>query len=342
MRINLLILVILHSLFSGLVSAQVLTKVHHLPLTNDSLYAYKLPHIEMNDSGKNGIWDVSHLSLDSATIVDICYFAPTKTNTTSIGMHRERSNYYYNIMNDTLWMTGYESSQMTMRFDNSIPVVSFPFTYGNSISRAFEGSGQYCHTLPVRINGLLEIKADAVGSLVLPGMTIDSVLRVHTQIKYKDKSEKHYLVQEDSYQWYSLYCRYPLLETKKVQSFNGNDTILFAATYYYPQEQENIPYRKNIITKAESIKADSLVSNIHFMPNPVFSDVQIKYSLVHSARVYISLHYNGGLTTYQTPINQEQAGNHSVSVNMSGMPTGSYVVYIHADNIVASGSLLKL
>lgn len=87
---------------------------------------------------------------------------------------------------------------------------------------------------------------------------------------------------------------------------------------------------------------DSLITNIQFTPNPVYNNVQIKYSLAKSAKVYISLHYDGGLTTYQTPYRQEDEGDHSISLNMSGMPTGSYVIYIHADDLVASGSLIKL
>lgn len=328
--------------FSMTLSAQELNMQKHLPYVTDTLWAYKLPYTELNDSSKNCMWDVSRLSLDSATIIDICYFAPNVTNVATIGMYRERSNYYYNVKNDTLWMTGYESSQVTMHFDTSLPIISFPFAYGDSISWDFEGSGQYCHTMPIRIKGLLKIKADAIGELALPGVLIDSVLRIHTQVKYKEKSEKHYLAQEDSYQWYSPYCRYPLLETRKVQTFNGKDTILFATTYYYPQEQENLPTPSNI-NKQENVWAkDSLISNVAYLPNPVYSDLYVHFSLARDAQVFVSLHYNGGTTTYQTPLQQKTSGEYTIHVPTAGLPIGNYVVYIHADDMVVSGNIIKL
>ena len=132
-----------------------------------------------------------------------------------------------------------------------------------------------------------------------------------------------------------------MFETTHVQTINGNDTVSFASSYYLPQEEDMQELRRE---EQDSLveQTDSLITDVTYLPNPVCSDLQIHYSLVRSAKVYISLHYNGGATTYQTPVRQEEEGHHSVPINMAGLPVGTYVVYIHADDIVVSGNIIKL
>ena len=128
-----------------------------------------------------------------------------------------------------------------------------------------------------------------------------------------------------------------------IQTIHNQDTVILASAYLYQQEQEDIPaYNPRREDESELLAADGLVTNVSYSPNPVYRDVQIKYELAQPAMVYISLHYNGGATTYQTTLHQEEAGEHILPVNMSGMPIGTYVVYIHANDIVVSGNLIKL
>lgn len=322
--------------------AQHLT-LFHIPLTTDSLYGYKMPYVAVADTGKNCVWDFSNLSMDSAEIIEVNYFAPT-TDTMHIGLHREKANYYYYCHQDTLWQTGYETSRTHVQYPVPIPMLRFPFEYGDTIKGKVLGNGQYCHLLPIHTYGIYTVKADATGRLLLPGMTIDSVLRLHTIIQYQESERRNTTIQEERYLWYSPYCRYPLLETVLINTMRGNDTVSFSSTYYYPQEQEDDPSLDFLKQEddLEQTTMDSIVTNVGYLPNPVYSDVQIRYTLSRSAQVYISLHYNGGVTTYQTPVHREEEGSHVVSVNMSGIPIGSYVVYIHADEEVVSGSLIKL
>ena len=195
---------------------------------------------------------------------------------------------------------------------------------------------------PLNTEGPIRVQVDGAGQLITPDDTIQKALRVRSQMQYSEKMHPLNSVQEERLAWYSPYCRYPLLESVTVQTIKKNDTVSFRSTYYYPQEQDEELRKRDQEEELANAAMDSLVSNIRFMPNPVYNDVQIKYDLARPAKVYISMHYNGGLTTYQTPVRQEEEGEHATEVNMSGMPIGSYVVYIHADDIVVSGSLIKL
>lgn len=293
----------------------------------------------MTDSGRNCVWDFSNLTTADAETIDLDYFVSTNM---SIGLHREHANYYFKAVHDTLWAQGYETSRTRVEYNSLLSWLCFPLGYGDTLSGTFSGKEQYCHIMPLTIEGERFLKADATGQLLLPDMAVDTALRVYSKMIIREDSLTQ--VQDERYQWYSPYCRYPLFETVHVRSIKGNDTVSLASSYYFLQEQDDRPARVRFEEQAEDFweETDSLITEVTYLPNPVYTDLRINYSLVRSAQVYISLHYNGGLTTYQTPIHNEEEGSHSVPVNMAGMPMGTYVVYIHANDHVVSGNIVKL
>ena len=320
--------------------AQRLTAEHHLPYTTDSLSAYKFPYIAITDSGKNCTWDFANLPMDSAIYVDVNYYAPA-IDTTHIGLHREQANYYYEYKHDTLWMMGYETSHTHVRYDNPVPYMRFPMVYGDSVCAAFSGKGRYCHTFSFSVEGESKVYVDAVGQLILPDMVVDSVLRVWFRKRYRATMYHQNDVDEEHYLWFSPYGHHPIFETIRIQTISGQDSGLFASSYYFPTDEDlSIPLRVPKDTFNEPV--DSLVTDVRYMPNPVYTDLQVQYTLMRSAHVYISVHYNGGASIYQTPAKYKEEGTHSISIPMGGMPVGNYVVYIHADNTVVSGDIIKL
>ncbi len=320
--------------------AQILTAERHIPYTTDSVLAYKLPYIAIADSGRNCMWNLANLPMDSAKYIDVNYFAPT-ADTTHIGLHREQVNYYYEYKHDTLWMMGHETSHTHVRYDNSIPFLRFPMAYGDSVCAAFSGEGRYCHTHSFSVEGKSKVHVDAVGQLILPDMVIDSVLRVCARKRYSATMHYQSDVEEEHYLLFSPYGHYPLFETIRIQTVTGQDSGLFASSYYFLTDDDlSILRRFPKDTLNEPI--DSLITNVQYMPNPVSTDLQVQYTLMKSAHVYISVHYNGGISTYQTPVRYEDEGTHRVYIPMGGIPIGNYIVYIHADNMVVSGDVIKL
>ena len=336
------------SLFAGVVlwlsaisvSGQVLTTEGHTPCPSDSLLTYKLPYVNVTDSGRNCIWDFSDLPLDSAELITMDYFTPIG-DTTLIGLHREHVNLYYRCTQDTLWWYGYETAKTDIRYSSPALLFPFPFSFGDSIKKTFTGKGQYCHFVPLSVEGTRMLKADATGCLILLKDTVDSVLRIHSVTQYREKQMRN-LIQEDCYQWYSPYCRYPLFETVSLCTIQRDDTISYTSSYIFPKELERTSTHNTRQRNDSEQDTDFLITDVNYLPNPVYSDLQIKYSLIRPAQVSISLHYNGGATTYQTPVMYEVEGEHSQSVNMAGLPTGIYVVYIQADDTVVSGNIIKL
>lgn len=328
-------------LFPSVLSSQILTYEGHKPCRTDSMLVYKLPYIAVTDSGEHCIWNFSNFPIDSAELLEIDYYA-SSPDTGYLGLHREQANLYYRTEQDTLWQTGYETSLTHVKYSRPMALMKYPFEYGDTIRSQYMGEGQYCHLKPISIEGSNTIYADAIGKLVLPEITIDTALRVHSHKRYREIKQMHGYIEESRYYWYSPYCRYPLLETVQIQTITNEDTVPnYSASYYFPQEEAS-HIRK---MKPDSIiddQMDSIVTDIAYLPNPVYTDIHITYTLIREANVYISLHYNGGTTTYQTPIHHEEEGFHSIQISMAGLQSGAYVVYIHADDTVVSGNLIKL
>ena len=324
------------------ISAQVLTAERQMPCLRDSFEVYKMPYTAVGDSGRNCVWDFSNLPVDSAEVISLDYYATSLTDTMHIGLHREHANYYYHYAKDTLWLTGFETSRTRVHYNEPVPWLRYPFAYGDSVIAPLLGTGQYCHRIPLSVEGKTIVRADACGRLLLPDMSVDSVLRVHSTMQYVERLQGKSQIQEDRYQWYSATCRYPVLDFVQTRAVTDADTVFSRFTYYFPQEQENVRLHEEDPKADAAVSTDSLITNVIYMPNPVQTTLDIHYTLTQDAQVYVSLHYNGGISTYQTSKRKEEAGNHSVSVNMSGMPIGNYVVYIHADDTVASGNILKI
>ena len=91
-------------LFPICLPAQELTMELHKPLCSDSLWAYKLPYVQVTDTGRNCVWDFSDISTDTAEVIDIHYYCLSDTDSTLIGLHREHAHYYYDVAQDTLWL----------------------------------------------------------------------------------------------------------------------------------------------------------------------------------------------------------------------------------------------
>lgn len=320
--------------------SQVLKAERHRPLPTDSFVVYKLPYIQVNDTGHNCIWDFSDLPMDSAEVLDVNYFS-VHGDTSHIGVHREHANYYYHLQEDTLWLTGCENSRTHVRYSTPIVWMSFPMGLSDSISGRFAGRGQYCHFMPINMEGTYTTRVDALGRLILPDIEIEQALLIHAQSEILDAKHSYHKIQEDRHMWYSPYCRYPLVETIYIQTINHDDTISFSASYYNPQEQEVVSEESEEIIENLMDSVDNLITNVSYLPNPVHRDLNVSYSLSRSANVYISVHYNGGVSSFQTPIHIEDEGEHVTSINMSGLPIGGYVVYIHADDAVVSGNIIK-
>ncbi len=170
----------------------------------------------------------------------------------------------YNPSGDSLLVWGYENPGI--RIENSLPEVwlRYPLAFKDKFSSYFCGNGLFYEQTDVTVMGLLEVEADAYGTMILPGGdSLQNVLRVtslKTQLDdrqplvYKNiKKEKS---TEDSVKialkknkdkiytevirWYAEGYRYPVFETWKTytdkQGKRSDENYL--AFVYRPEWQQ--------------------------------------------------------------------------------------------------------
>ena len=334
--------------------AQVITWQNQAPFTTDSLTAYYLPYQEAGDKGTDCMWDFSTLPEKNETVYFDSYLKqsletnPAQSGDTSLFFtHREHTNYNYH--KDTLGVSllGYQTSSHIVRLKEPLPVIRFPFVYGDSITCHFIGTGEYNHLRTFRIDGTSETKYDAKGRLLLPDFQTDSAMRIHTHRHYTESLHRETEFVVDKYQWYVSQCRYPLLESVKILTIRRGDTVTFAKSYYIPQEVEEDKGGTRMTEETEHDSetenaAERIFTNATYLPNPVFSDLHISYTLTCDAEVYFSIHYNGGIAMYATPRHNRQAGDYEETIDMQGYPTGTYVLYVHVNDMIISKPIIKI
>ena len=323
------------------IQAQALSKEIHSLVPTDSLIVYCQPYIAVEDSGENCYWDFSSAVLINPIFVNFCERKINQSSSDSfVGVHFKHYNAYLYEKQDTIFMMGYENAQISVNFLQSEKILIFPFQYGDTLISIIRGGGEYCHLLPISIEGTTTTIADATGTLILPEDTIYNILRIHQRRTYREIVRQSSFVTEDTYYWYSERCRYPLYVAQRLCTEQKTDTIVFETAYYFPQElteemriDDSIPQTKANI--------DSVYTEATYLPNPVQDNLMITYRLTRDASVSFSLHGNGGLLFTHTPTRQEEAGRHTTTINMSSYPIGTYILYIHVDDVVQSQTIIK-
>lgn len=323
-----------------------LTTATHVPVASDSLIVYQIPYRAITDSGDNCVWDFSRPAQPPIErYAD--FYQPIPNDTKYIAKHFYGANRYYHLSADTLFITGYETPTFAIRYTVPEKQMVFPFHYGDSIHSTFAGMGEYAHRTTFAVNGYTTIHADAVGKLMLPTITIDTTLRIHTTRCYTAAERDTAIITTDIYQWFSPLSRYPLLETVCERTTTRNDsTGITLAFYHEPVEldtqHESDTHPIEMQPQDTTDDANTVFTNASFLPNPVHDILHISYTLSRDAQIFFSVHYSGGTCFHQSAPAQQTAGDHHEIIDMTAFPTGNYVLYIHVDDTILSQPVIKL
>lgn len=97
-----------------------------------------------------------------------------------------------------------------------------------------------------------------------------------------------------------------------------------------------IPENQETLQGAEAVFTEATM-----FPNPVVSNLYINYKLTRSAQIWFSVHNNAGIPVRQTTPKNMQAGYNYMIINMSNTLTGTYIVYVHVDDMVLQRVVVK-
>lgn len=283
-------------------------------------------------------WDYSNLE----TVNETQYLRFPSINEDLIDCHSSHAHYYLMSIFDTVSMMGFENPILRAEFAKNEKLFKYPISQCDSFYNEFEILGSYCHSIPSHVLCRSTSSIDGIGSLILPQGGFDSVSCVHvTRTFYRDQFNVPFLY-NNLYLWFLRNSREPVFSS---ELFCDSVHQIASATYIWGEPTPNFVANQPFASQkkiGQDLVSDTLISNASFLPNPFVSDLQIQYNLGRKANVYYSVHYEGGLLVYKSPSTLESVGEHNVSLYLGSLPSATYVVYIHAENTVCSGVVIKL
>ena len=321
----------------------------------DNIVKQQIEFKDPGSSGKGLIWDFSAIQPINEEY-SLQYFLPDKSDSLRLCGMEHHTLYYYRQQKDSLQATGFENSTTLMKYKVPELRMHYPFIYGDTLFSTFEGTGEYCHRIPLAVKGYTRVIADAEGELKLPEFeTVKKALRVRTLRHYTETGKDNLEMTLDTYSWYASGIRYPVFESVKTTlSKKGdrkdekgeslNDTTVFTTSFYYPPEKQTSQVQTDPIpaeTKDALLGAAAVFTEAQLMPNPVVDNLSITFKLTRAAKVWFTVHNNTGIPLCQTSPENLSEGYNSSNVPMGSLITGVYSLYVHVDDMVMRMNVVK-
>lgn len=161
-------------------------------------------------------------------------------DTTLFAGIEHQTAYFYKETGDSLQMYRYKNRTVRMEYAHPECRLRYPFQYGDTIQGTFSASGYYSQKIPLKLDGDIQIKADAWGMLVIPsGDTIRQILRVHTLrnclLKTGTDSTRIF---HDAYAWYARGYRYPVFESITTRQEKDSTRNHMQISFLYSPESQ--------------------------------------------------------------------------------------------------------
>ena len=334
----------------------------------DSLAMTLVDGVVPGDAGRNVVWDYSNARKWRLHTLQYKLMGDT------LSAHEGGTSWHTVINGDTLLLTGFENRHTLMEYDEPLPLLRYPFSFGDSIGGSFHGIGKWCDRTFMHIWGDGVTRADAKGTLILPsGDTLRHVLRLHSVRRtwhisydtiYTWSALREFVRQEeriglemaisktapivtDNYVWYAPGWRYPVLRMETATDAIGTR---MTALLYPPASQGELDYD---MENDQSRRQMAMRGGVGFAgdkrddpPNAITSHaigydasngiVNLTFSLSRPALVSLLLSDVAGVTWRSTEKSYDGDGTYTLSLSCSGIPHGQYALRIICGNDIIS------
>jgi len=214
---------------------QTLTYEQNAFCTDDEIEKQEVNYVSPLEGGKDLLWDYRNI-IPLADISNEVILSDTAQN---FLFYDGFCSYRYNASSEGLYCLGYDAPNLRVNYLLVDTLLTYPFSYGDSISSLLYGEGIYSDNLYMAVYGKTYRKADAAGKLLVPEKdTLHHVLRIHehallsqalshsnhilksgnVSVSYADSILLHLDNDSlkwciDTYSWYVEGYRYPVFRT---------------------------------------------------------------------------------------------------------------------------------
>ena len=239
-------------------SAQTVTKPLNGYRSGDAITRLRMPYSEPGSKGDNCVWEFDN----SVSNAKECKLS-VNVDSNAVTCLENHNLYHYSMKGDSLVSHGFENRTTRLDYMSGLPVLKYPFAYGDSIGGYYCGKGVYSDRLALYVWGKSYTVADGKGVLVCGNDTLRNILRTHQHVEFRRKtpivSQSNGFVlydnadsikaamdsisagmTEDRYRWYMAGYRYPVMESISYCRLTADGTEPYSSmTYMFlPDEQK--------------------------------------------------------------------------------------------------------
>ncbi len=329
-------------------SQYVLTYKDNALLKGDAILSKDVQFVDPGSPGLNQIWDFSRIitkgTENSNSILPVPAEKREGLGEYNILLKDSGHDYYMYLTATNLTEKGYTSKDFTMVYSDPLLKMVYPFAYGDSFTDKYAGSAAYMGTSKVEISGDNTVSADALGTLILPGLTLTNTLRVKAEkagleVNTCSTNVLRFL----KYSWYAPGYRYPVLviSTTEIRT-NGTEPVITKSAVLNVQQAENTVTLTGITEPQPQPANDNAVS---VYPNPFNDNFNFHYFLPNPVPVKIVLYDVTGKfarVIQQSEILAEGIHTGKVDAGKLGLTPGMYYLKFTFDNKAVVKKLVKL
>ena len=326
-----------------------LYRYRNMPCAGDSIIKQQMEYINPGAAGRQITWDFR--SIRPVNDAYELLYKPASADSSQMVGIEHRTIYRYNLLNDSLLHTGFENTTTFMDYPQPELQMRFPFRYGDSIRSHFTGVGEYCHRIPLKVEGNTVVTADGIGTLYTPlGEELKNVLRVKRLRDYTETGLDSVRMQMEVYSWYVWGSRYPVFETVRTatQKIGKEEVEHRVASFFFPTKDQaailsdtTLWEREVIDSSPEALTIDDIFMNCRMYPNPVETMLYVDYDLSQDATISFSLHDALGIAKAATNPVHRTAGHYTERLQMSGFLHGIYPLYVTVNGMVKTLHVMK-
>lgn len=329
-----------------------ITSEQNLPIVGDKIYLHAVDGVYGGPNGVNVLWDFSDCEIHDETIVK--RYSPDSLGYRSV--EPSMRNFYF-TSGDTLFLRAYLSTMESLTYACPQVAMIYPFSYGDSISCPFSGNGIFCGAYKLSRDGIKQVMADAIGSILLPeNRMLKNVLRVHSlshvnrwleglEPNLVDSARTRQEIIEE-YFWFAKGCRYPVFEYRIGTSYSDGVQVASESAGYcfLPDSVMNmtVPFvggngMNNLLGPSSATGNNGKrESQIDYSISQSDGILRLSYATKSDATVTFVIANIMGMVYQSQSYNSVSGVENQVVFNCSGYKTGSYIVYVNVDGVVTS------
>ena len=260
----------------------------------DSVPWHRVSVAEAGPDGAGVTWDFTGLEISGQVVPSVIYgYAPETPEGIGKFDHILQENGFKIFQTIGTW--GYREEgfinpqrRITVIYDDPAERMHYPMAWGDSFSDHFRGAAVFQGQRLMEITGDIRVTADAWGTMLLPGMSLEGVLRIKTMRTVVQTTPCGTSVTlATRYSWYARGYRYAILHLNIFEDITDSVPVFLNRTAYLYTAGRFQEETAEMVQDLDGDPGDGYAVRVY--PNPFRERMICRFALKSPAVVTIEL-----------------------------------------------------